>query len=64
MKYSSGYAIWLSFLLQQEQKKWKADLEKAKSDVVEQNDRLAVLSQQLVGTKVRSVTKQFGPSCH
>lgn len=35
-----------------ERAEWKQELDVARNDIVEQNDRLTVLSQQLTGTKV------------
>lgn len=35
-----------------EREKWRQDLDQARNEIVEQNDRLTVLSQQLAGTKV------------
>ena len=38
-----------------EREKWRQDLDQARNEVVEQNDRLTVLSQQLAGTKVSTI---------
>ena len=35
-----------------EREQWKHELDRARNEIVEQNDRLTVLSQQLAGTKV------------
>ena len=38
---------------EEERAEWKGDLDQARQEIIEQNDRLAVLSQSLAGTKVR-----------
>lgn len=40
---------------EEEREKWKRDLEQARTGITEQNDRLALLSQQLTGTKVQYI---------
>ena len=37
---------------EEERENWKRHLQQAKIQITEQNDRLALLSQQLTGTKV------------
>ena len=39
-------------VFESEREKWKEELDRARNEIVEQNDRLTVLSQQLAGTKV------------
>lgn len=34
---------------------WKEELDQARQEVIEQNDRLTVLSEQLTGRKVRGI---------
>lgn len=41
-------------IFEEEREDWKRHLEQAKIEITEQNDRLALLSQQLTGTKVRN----------
>ena len=38
-----------------ERERWRQDLDQARNEIVEQNDRLTVLSQQLAGTKVSAI---------
>ena len=40
-------------VFESEREKWKEELDRARNEIVEQNDRLTVLSQQLAGTKVK-----------
>lgn len=37
---------------EEERAEWKEESERAKNEIIEQNDRLTVLSQRLTGTKV------------
>ena len=41
-------------VFESEREKWKEELDRAKNEIVEQNNRLTVLSQQLAGTKVNN----------
>ena len=41
-------------VFESEREKWKEELDRARNEIVEQNDRLTVLSQQLAGTKVNN----------
>lgn len=43
---------------EKEQAEWKRDLEQARKEIMEQNDRLTFLSQQLSGEKVCAYMKR------
>ena len=38
-------------LFEEEQSTWQTELDMARKEILEQNDRLTLLSQQLTGTK-------------
>ena len=47
---------------EEERLQWKEELERTRTEVIEQNDRLTVLSEQLVGAKVRDCMVSFNNS--
>lgn len=45
---------------EEERQEWGAEMERNHQDILEQNDRLTVVSQTLAGTKVRNICKLVG----